>query len=69
MVKGTINIIAIILSFLAVFSHTAAQQPSLYNVKKMPFNTDYFNEISPVMVKDGVVFCSDKRFSGIKDRT
>ena len=28
-----------------------------------------FSEISPVIVKDGIVFCSDKRFSIIKDRT
>ena len=69
MVKGTINIIAIILSFLTTVSDIAAQQPSLYNVNKMPFNTDLFNEISPVIIKDGVIFCSDKRFSGIKDRT
>jgi hypothetical protein len=69
MVKRAINIILVILSSLTVVVHTAAQQPSLYDVKKMPFNSDYFNEISPVIVKDGVVFCSDKRFSGIIDRT
>ncbi len=35
----------------------------------MPFNKGDFSEISPVMVKDGIVFCSDRRFSAIKDRT
>ena len=35
----------------------------------MSFNSDVFSEISPVIVKDGIIFCSDRRFSGIKDRT
>lgn len=69
MVKGIIKIIAIILGFLAAIPQSAAQQPSLYDVKKMSFNTNFFSEISPVIVKEGVIFCSDKRFSGIKDRT
>jgi hypothetical protein len=35
----------------------------------MPFNITGFNNISPVIVKDGIIFCSDRRFSGFKDRT
>ena len=35
----------------------------------MSFNSDEFSEISPVIVKDGIIFCSDRRFSAIKDRT
>jgi hypothetical protein len=35
----------------------------------MSFNSDAFSEISPVIVKDGIVFCSDRRFSGPRDRT
>lgn len=35
----------------------------------MSFSSDAFSEISPVVVKDGIIFCSDKRFSVIKDRT
>lgn len=69
MVKRAINILSVILGLTAAVTFTAAQQPSLYNVTKMPFNTNYFNEISPVIVKEGVIFCSDKRFSGIIDRT
>jgi hypothetical protein len=48
---------------------TNGQQPSLYKVEDMSFNTPGFSEISPVIVKDGIVFCSDRRFSIIKDRT
>ena len=45
-----------------------AQQPSVYEVKKMSFNIAGFNNISPVIVKDGIIFCSDRRFSVFKDR-
>lgn len=34
----------------------------------MPFNLSGFSTISPVIVKDGIIFCSDRRFSAIKDR-
>ncbi len=69
MIKRTLNITAIIFCILAGISQTSAQKPSLYFVKKLPFNKDFYNEIAPVIVKDGVVFCSDRRLSGIKDRT
>lgn len=48
---------------------TEAQQLSLYKVKKMSFNSGAFSEISPVIVKDGIIFCSSRRFSSLKDRT
>lgn len=69
MIKRTKNIILVILTVLSAAFQTTAQQPSIYVVKEMPFNTGNFNEISPVITEDGVVFCSDRRFSGIKDRT
>lgn len=68
MVKRQAKILSIVLGLLIV-SSAAAQQPSLYSVRKMPFNTNFNSEISPVIVNGGVVFCSDKRFSGVKDRT
>jgi hypothetical protein len=46
-----------------------AQQPSVYSIKRMSFNISGFNNISPVIVNDGIIFCSDRRFSGIEDRT
>lgn len=48
---------------------TLAQQPSVYEVKRMSFNINGFNNISPVIVKNGIIFCSDRRFSSISDRT
>ena len=32
-------------------------------------NSEIFSEISPVIIKDGILFCSNRRFSAIKDRT
>jgi hypothetical protein len=68
MVKRILNILTILV--VAGFGCSAqTKQPSIYRVTKMPFNAGSFSEISPVIVKDGIVFCSDRRFSAIKDRT
>jgi hypothetical protein len=67
MLKKTLYIIILIL-FLST-SMVLAQQPSVYQVTKMSFSTGPYSEISPVMVGDGIVFCSDRRTSGIKSRT
>ena len=69
MVKRVLFIIAVILTTPFIATRTKGQQPSVYKVERMSFNSSGFSEISPVIVKDGLVFCSDKRFSIIKDRT
>jgi hypothetical protein len=46
-----------------------AQTPEMYKVTRLSFNSSIFNEISPVIFHDGLLFCSDRRFSGITDRT
>jgi len=69
MVKRVLFLITAVLTVPFVAIQTKGQQPSVYEVKRMPFNSDGFSEISPVMVKDGLIFCSDRRFSVIKDRT
>jgi hypothetical protein len=45
------------------------KQPSLFRITEMPFNSGYSNDISPVIIRDGIMFCSDRRFSAFKDRT
>ena len=67
--KKILNIISVV--FIVSFGslRTEAQKPSIFEVKRMPFNINGFNNISPVIVKDGILFCSDRRFSGFKDRT
>jgi len=68
MLKRTLYIIILLLACF-VTEIVKAQQPSIYKVGKVPFNTGGFSNISPVIVKDGILFCSDRRFSGLKDRT
>ena len=68
MLKRTLYIIILLL--VCVINETVmAQQPSVYKVEKVSFNTGGFSNISPVIVRDGILFCSDRRFSGFKDRT
>jgi hypothetical protein len=62
-------IAALFFSTLVAGQSTKTQQPGKYEVKRMSFNSDLFNDISPVVVKDGIFFCSDRRFSLITDRT
>jgi len=68
MVKRVLFLKAAVLIMSICSIQTKGQQPSVYEVKRMSFNLDGFSEISPVMVKDGLIFCSDRRFSVIKDR-
>jgi hypothetical protein len=60
--------VAILISVL-IITDVSGQKPSIYNIKRMSFSSGLFNDISPVIVKDGVLFCSDRRTSGINDRT
>ncbi len=69
MIKRVFFLSAALLLIPIVITKTNGQQPSVYEVKRLPFDSDIFNEISPVIVKDGLIFCSDRRFSVIKDRT
>lgn len=57
-----------ITSIILVSGTIQAQQPSVYKVTRMSFNDGIFNEISPVIVRDGIIFCSDRRFSAVRDR-
>jgi hypothetical protein len=67
--KRNIYIIILIISLTQIPVNLRAQESPVYKVSRLSFNSSIFNEISPVIVKDGLVFCSDRRFSGIKDRT
>jgi hypothetical protein len=69
MVKRILVLIVVFLIMPFLSTRIKGQQPSVYKVEKMSFNSPGFNEISPVIVKNGLIFCSDKRFSIIKDRT
>ncbi len=69
MVHRLLYIFSVVFIISALPLRTTGQQPSVYEVKRMSFNSDLFSDISPVLVSDGIIFCSDRRFSAIKDRT
>ena len=70
MVKKVLNIVTVVLSIFTATIHCNAQDLMMYNVTRMPFNTNYFNEISPVIGKDGgIMFCSDRRLTALVDKT
>ena len=69
MIKKIFHIIIVVLLISFVSLQIEAQQPSVYEIKRMSFNSVAFSEISPVVLKDGIIFCSDRRFSSLKDRT
>lgn len=66
---GIRHIVTFVLFVFTGLSTPYAQPLSIYRLEKMPFNSPFFNDIAPVLIKDGIVFCSDRRTSGIKDRT
>ena len=64
------KVLTILLSIFAAAVHCEAQTPQLYSVERMPFNTNHFNDISPVIGTDGgIMFSSDRRLSAITDQT
>jgi len=65
--KG-ITILVILLVVLTAAS-TSAQEASPYMIKKLPLNLPAFSDMSPVIIEDGIMFCSDRRLSGVIDRT
>ena len=68
MVKGLFFFIAVVIAASFGETETNGQQPFGYEVSRMLFNSDSFSEISPVIVSGGIILCSDRRFSVIKDR-
>jgi chitodextrinase len=65
--KAAVNLI-ILLSVLTG-SRIFAQETSPFSVVRLPVNLSAYSEISPVIFKDGILFCSDRRLRGIVERT
>lgn len=66
MIKRILYIL--ILIWFASLVVTAQKLPG-YEISKMPFNDQIFSEISPIIIENGIIFCSNRRFSTVKDRT
>ncbi len=69
MIKRGLYIITFLLIIQAFPSLLLSQDASIYKVKALSLNSNEFSEISPVIYKDGIMFCSTRRFSAFTDRT
>ena len=67
--KGRAIILAVIYSAVISLISVNAQESSGIIVRRLPFNTSASGEISPSISGDGLVFCSDRRTSGLVERT
>lgn len=68
MAKKFLVISLALISGLLTVSSTA-QDLQTFRITRLPFNSPNYNDISPVLFSGGVVFCSDRRLSGITERT
>lgn len=61
----------IILFFTTVLTVNSAmaQKESPFEIRRLSFNMPGYSEISPVITDGGILFCSDRRLSGVTDRT
>ena len=66
--RGSDHIIFILFNFLSE-NDCFAQETSPYTVTRLSFNISGFSDIAPVIIRDGIIFCSDRRLSGVTDRT
>jgi len=69
MEQRRLYIITVVLLLTLFTTPTEAQKPAIYKITRMSFNKEAFSDISPVIIKDGIIFCSNRRFSALKDRT
>lgn len=53
---------------LQVLISASGQRPA-FEAKAMSFNFTFANDIAPVLIKDGIIFCSDKRTNPITLKT
>ena len=61
-VKNIITLCSVVIAAtISVYSQ------SVYRVEPLPVNSGQFNDIAPVIVKDGIIFCSDRRMSSVSD--
>ncbi len=66
--KGTV-ILSFILLCVLQGSDLLSQEAPAFKITRLSFNSSSFSEISPVIIQDGIIFCSDRRLSGVTDRT
>jgi hypothetical protein len=68
MVRAVKYILILLIISLRAITVAYGQGP-MYLVKKMAFNSTLANNIAPVLFKDGIIFCSDRKTSSISATT
>lgn len=64
-----VRYILLFLTAVLTVNIAVAQEESPFEIRRLSFNTTGYSDISPVITEDGILFCSDRRLSGITDRT
>ena len=59
--KGYISL----LFFILPVTMLHGQVSNMIKIEKLPFSSRQFNEMTAVLVSNGIVFCSDRRISGV----
>jgi len=59
--KYYISLLLIIVPVIAL----QGQSSNMIKVEKLPFSTGQYNEMTAVLIQDGIAFCSDRRTSGV----
>jgi hypothetical protein len=62
------NIILLIFFFLFL-GESSFSQLSAYKIDRMPFSSSLYSDIAPVIFKDGILFCSDRRLNSFSNQT
>lgn len=64
-----VRYILLFLTAVLTVNSAVAQEKSPFEIRRLSFNMPGYSEISPVITDDGILFCSDRRLSGVTDRT
>lgn len=63
--RTKISILFLIL--ILAIGEVCAQESEVIKIKSLSVNSRFFNDMSPVLTKDGIAFCSDRKQSAIWD--
>lgn len=56
-----------VIVFLGLTAYLSAQNNDLYRIERLPISLNQYNDMAPVVTKDGIVFCSDRNLSAFTD--
>lgn len=60
---GNYKILGLLIVF-ALGASVSAQDEGMYKIEKLPVSSKIYNDMTPVIMGDTVLFCSDRRFFG-----